>query len=80
MLLKKTDGTDGAHSEDVNEIVPNARHKRNARLFCRRPVCRLNKQGAWLNLDVGEFVQKNVIEVETEHVSRNKEETHLHLT
>ena len=39
--------------------------KRNARLFCSRPVCRLNKQGAWLKLDVGEFVeQRKVIEVE----------------
>ena len=36
-----------------------------AHTFCRRPVCRLNQQGVWLKLDVGEFVeQRKVIEVE----------------
>ena len=41
--------------------------------FCRRPVC-LNKHGAWLKLDVGEFVeQRKVIEVETlRHQLRKK--------
>ena len=39
--------------------------RRDARMSCRKPVCRLNKQGARLNLDVGEFVeQRKVIEVE----------------
>ena len=54
--------------------------------FCRRPVCRLNKQGGWLKLDVGEFVeQRKVIEVE---ILRHHQtifpgttgDTHLHLT
>ena len=55
-------------------------------MFYRRPVCRLNKQGAWLKLDVGEFVeQKKVIEVEMlRHqrsvLPRNNGETHSHLT
>ena len=52
---------DGVHSEGVYEIVPNARYRRNARLFCRKPVCRLNKQGVWLNLDVGEFVEQRKV-------------------
>ena len=42
-----------------------------------RPVCGFNKPGAWLNLDVGEFVEQSKI---IEHSSRNNGESLLHLT
>ena len=64
-VTAKPEGIDEAQPEGVYEIVP-MRDRRNARLFCRKPVCKLNKQSASLNLDVGECVeQKRVIEVET---------------
>ena len=55
-------------------------------MSCRRPVCRLNKQCAWLNLDVSEFVeQSEIVEVETlRHqqsiLSGTMEKLLLHLT
>ena len=38
-------------------LFPPVRHRRDAQTSCTRPVCGFDRQGALLNLDVGEFVK-----------------------
>ena len=75
-----------AEQEEIDGVHPEHVYETGLSVSCTRPVCRFNKQGAWLNRDVGEFVkQSEIIEVETlrhqqSTFTRNSGETHLRLT
>ena len=54
------------HIQNVFMRLSQSKKQTKCTVVLQKPVCGLSKQGAWLNLDVGEFVeQRKVIEVET---------------
>ena len=55
-----------AEQEEIDGVHPEKVCEMGLSVSCKRRVCRFNKQGAWLNHDVGEFVKQSaIIEVET---------------
>ena len=61
------------HIQKVFMRLPQCEIQTKCTVVLQKTVSRLNKQGAWLHLDVGEFVeQRKVIKVQTPRHQQNR--------